>query len=102
MVRIFRIWTGVPDVVCLAGNFALQTENIFAFQFFNLKVIFALCGRANVLNNLCEVVVIYALVFFKITFAHCVNVLLYIGVCFLNYRSSFLCTKIEISKLKEY
>jgi hypothetical protein len=31
VVRILRIWTGVPDVVYLAGNFALQTENIFAF-----------------------------------------------------------------------
>ncbi len=30
VVRIFRIWTGVPDVVHLAGNFALQTEKIFA------------------------------------------------------------------------
>ena len=31
VVRIFRIWTGAPDVVYLAGNFALQAEKIFAF-----------------------------------------------------------------------
>jgi hypothetical protein len=33
VVHIFRIWTGVPDVVYLAGSeiFALQTEKIFAF-----------------------------------------------------------------------
>jgi hypothetical protein len=30
VVGIFRIWTGVPDVVYLAGNFSLQTEKIFA------------------------------------------------------------------------
>jgi hypothetical protein len=33
IVRIFRIWTVVPDVVYLAGNFCfqLQTEKTFAF-----------------------------------------------------------------------
>jgi hypothetical protein len=31
VVRIFRIWTGVPDVVYLGEIFALQTEKIFAF-----------------------------------------------------------------------
>jgi hypothetical protein len=30
VVGIFRIWTGVPDVVYLAGNISLQTEKFFA------------------------------------------------------------------------
>ena len=29
---IFRIWTGVPDVVYLARNFALKTEKIFEVE----------------------------------------------------------------------
>jgi hypothetical protein len=37
VVRIFRIWIGVPDVVYLVGNFASQTEKIFAFKFCNLR-----------------------------------------------------------------
>jgi hypothetical protein len=31
VVRIFRIWTGVPDVVYLAGNFCFENRKIFAF-----------------------------------------------------------------------
>jgi hypothetical protein len=35
VVRIFRIWTGVPDVVYLAGNFCFANKKIFAFFFSN-------------------------------------------------------------------
>ena len=31
VVRIFRVWTGVPDVVYLAGNFRFANRKFFAF-----------------------------------------------------------------------
>jgi hypothetical protein len=39
VVRIFRIWTGVPDVVYLAGNFCFANRKIFCFLIFQLCVI---------------------------------------------------------------
>jgi hypothetical protein len=33
VVRISRIWTGVPDVVYLAGNFACEQKKILLFNF---------------------------------------------------------------------
>jgi hypothetical protein len=35
VVRIFRIWTGVLDVVYLAGNFCFANRKNFAFQISN-------------------------------------------------------------------
>ena len=35
VVRIFHIWTGVPDVVYLAGNFCFANRKIFCFLIFN-------------------------------------------------------------------
>ena len=39
VVGIFRIWTGVPDVVYLAGNFFFANRKNFCFAFANLCVI---------------------------------------------------------------
>jgi hypothetical protein len=40
VVRIFRIWTGVPDVVYLAGNFCFANyRKNFCFLIFQLCVI---------------------------------------------------------------
>jgi hypothetical protein len=36
VVRIFRIWTGVPDVVYLAGNFCFANRKHFCFLNFQL------------------------------------------------------------------
>ena len=36
VVRIFRIWTGVPDVVCLARNFCFANRKNFCFLNFQL------------------------------------------------------------------
>jgi hypothetical protein len=36
VVRIFRIWTGVPDVVYLAGNFCFANRKKFCFLNFKL------------------------------------------------------------------
>jgi hypothetical protein len=36
VVRIFRIWTGVPDVVYLAGNFCFANRKNFCFLNFQL------------------------------------------------------------------
>jgi hypothetical protein len=36
VVRIFRIWTGVPDVVYLAGNFCFANRKNFCFLIFQL------------------------------------------------------------------
>jgi hypothetical protein len=38
VVRIFRIWTGVPDVVYLAGNFCFANRKNFCFLIFQLCV----------------------------------------------------------------
>jgi uncharacterized membrane protein (GlpM family) len=38
-IRIFRIWTGVPDVVYLAGNFFFANRKNFGFALANLCVI---------------------------------------------------------------
>ena len=38
-VRIFRIWTGVPDVVYAAGNFCFANKKKFCFLIFQLCVI---------------------------------------------------------------
>jgi hypothetical protein len=38
VVRIFRIWTGVPDVVYLAGNFCFANRKNFCFLMFQLCV----------------------------------------------------------------
>jgi hypothetical protein len=45
VVGIFRIWTGVPDVVYLGEIFALQTEKIFALQIkiSNNQIVYFLC-----------------------------------------------------------
>jgi hypothetical protein len=39
MVRIFRIWTGVPDVIYLAGNFCFANRKNFCFLIFQLCVV---------------------------------------------------------------
>jgi hypothetical protein len=39
VVRIFRIWTGVPDVVYLAGNFCFANRKKICFLIFQLCVI---------------------------------------------------------------
>jgi hypothetical protein len=39
VVRIFRIWTSVPDVVYLAGNFCFGNRKNFCFSIFQLCVI---------------------------------------------------------------
>jgi hypothetical protein len=39
VVRIFRIWTGIPDVVYLAGNFCFANRKNFCFLIFQLCVI---------------------------------------------------------------
>jgi hypothetical protein len=39
VVRIFRIWTGFPDVVYLAGNFCFANRKKFCFLIFQLFVI---------------------------------------------------------------
>jgi hypothetical protein len=39
VVRIFRIWNGVPDVVYLAGNFCFANRKSFCFLIFQLCVI---------------------------------------------------------------
>jgi hypothetical protein len=31
VVRVSRIWIGIPDVVYLAGNFGLQTQKILVY-----------------------------------------------------------------------
>jgi hypothetical protein len=36
VVRIFRVWTGVPDVVYLAGNFCFANRKNFCFLNFQL------------------------------------------------------------------
>jgi hypothetical protein len=38
-LSIFRIWTGVPDVVYLAGNFCFANRKKFCFLIFQLCVI---------------------------------------------------------------
>jgi hypothetical protein len=39
VVGIFRIWTGIPDVVYLAGNFCFANRKKFCFLIFQLCVI---------------------------------------------------------------
>jgi hypothetical protein len=86
VVRIFRIWTGVPDIVYLAGNFCFANRKIFCFLNFQL------CLQIKISNN--QIVFDWACM----PTVYCYPVILAISSRF-NSREKHICSQTQFSHI---